>query len=259
MSLDRRITALIPTFNNEKIIHRCLESVKWADEILVVDSFSTDKTLEIARAYAARIIQHEYRNSATQKNWAIPQCKYEWILQMDTDEDLEEGAVAEIRDAVDRAHVDFDAFRLPRKNYIFRKPLEVSNLYPDYQLRLFRREVARFEHKEVHAHLRVPGKVGTLHHHIKHFSMPTITKQLSHLDRYSRYQAKELSKRGRRFRWHHLVVRPLFVFAYFFLWKRGFLAGSRGVMVSAIATAMDFWSYAKLWEIQAMAISKART
>ena len=98
--MREKVTAIIPTFNNEKIIRRCLESVRWADEILVIDSFSTDATLDICREYGARIIQHEYINSALQKNWAILQAKHDWIFLLDTDEYLEDGLGDEIFDAL---------------------------------------------------------------------------------------------------------------------------------------------------------------
>ncbi len=245
-----QLSILVPTFNNEKIIRDCLESVKWADEILVADSFSTDRTLDICREYGARIIQHEYVQSAKQKNWAIPQCAHAWILQIDTDERLEQGAREEIINAIANAPDDLNVFRIPRKNHILGTWLQVSNLYPDYQTRLFRRDLARFEDKEVHAHIRVPGQVGTLQHHLLHYGMTSLSKQLMNLDRYSRYQADELKKRGKHFHWYQLVFRPVAIFAYYYFWKRGFTAGYRGLLISAISTTFDFWAHAKLWEIE---------
>lgn len=245
-----QVSVLLPTFNSEKIVRDCLESVKWADEILVVDSFSTDRTLDVCREYSARIVQHEYIQSAKQKNWAIPQCAHEWVLQIDTDERLEDGASDEIRDAIASADADVQAFRIPRKNHILGSWLQVSNLYPDYQTRLFRRDAGCFKDKEVHAHVRVPGRVETLRHHILHYGMTSISKQLSNIDRYSRYQADELNKRGKRFRWYHLVLRPFAIFGYYYVWKRGFTAGYRGFLVSAIDATFDFWTHAKLWELQ---------
>ncbi len=250
-----KISALLPTFNNESSIRPTLESVKWVDEILVVDSFSTDATLETAREYGARIIQHEYIQSAKQKNWAIPQCTHEWVLQMDTDEILEEGAREEIQSVVGQANRDIHAFRIPRKNHILGVWVAVANLYPDYQERLFRRDFGRFEEKEVHAHILVPGRTGTLQHHILHYGMRTISNQLRNLDRYSRYQADELKKAGKKFRWHHLVVRPFAIFGYYFFWKRGFFAGYRGFLSATIAAAFDFWAHAKLWEIETFNLS----
>ncbi len=251
MSDDRKkITALLPTFNNERSVRNCLESVKWADEILVVDSFSTDGTLNICREYGAKIIQHPYVNSAKQKNWAIPYCSNGWVLQIDSDETLEEGAREEIINAIASADSDLGAFRIPRKNFAMGVWARFANAYPDYVTRLFRREEGRFEDKEVHAHLRVSGRVGTLRRHILHEGMPYLSKQLTNLDRYTRYQADELRKRGKHFHWYHLVLRPWVVFAYYFFWKCGFRMGYRGLLIAMIQTSFDFWSHAKLWEIE---------
>ncbi|MCL4486530.1 MAG: glycosyltransferase family 2 protein [Chloroflexi bacterium] len=248
------LSVLLPTYNNEAIIRDCLKSVKWADEILVVDSFSTDSTIEICREYGAHVIQHEYVQSAKQKNWAIPQCAFEWVLQIDTDERLEEGAADEIRNAIGHADADIHAFRIGRRNHVLGPSLDVCNLYPDYQTRLFRRDVGRFEDREVHAHVRVPGRVETLQHHILHYGMTSISKQLINIDRYSRYQADELKKRGKHFHWYDLALRPFAVFAYYYLWKRGFTAGYRGLLISAIDATFDFWSHAKLWEMESQGL-----
>ena len=246
-----KISILLPTFNSAAQVRPTLESVKWADEILVVDSFSSDGTLALCREYGARIIQHEYIQSAKQKNWAIPQCAHEWILQIDTDEILEPGGSAEIITVLTNAAADTHAFRLPRKNHILGQWLTVGNLYPDYQTRLFRRDLARFEDKQVHAHVRVPGRVSTLQHHLLHYGMKSISNQLRNLDRYSRYQADELKKRGKKFHWHQLALRPIAVFGYYFFWKRGFVAGYRGWLVAALSASFDFWAHAKLWELEA--------
>jgi glycosyltransferase involved in cell wall biosynthesis len=250
VDMPERLSVLLPTFNNAAIIRPTLECVKWADEILVVDSFSTDATLDICREYGARIIQHEYVNSAKQKNWAIPQCSNDWILQIDSDEILEPGAQEEICARIARAPLEVHAFALPRKNHILGQWIRTGNLYPDLQTRLFRRDAGRFEDKEVHAHIQVPGRIEILKHHVLHYGMTSFSKQLSNLDRYSRYQALELHKRGKRFSWSQLVFRPAAIFAYYFFWKRGFTAGYRGLWAAALDTYFDFWSHAKLWELE---------
>ena len=245
-----KISALLPTFNNAEIIRPTLEAIRWVDEILVVDSFSTDGTLDICREFGVRIIQHEYHNSAKQKNWAIPQCAHDWVLQIDSDEILEPGAEAEIRKRIGEAPSGVDAFALPRKNHVFRQWIGAASLYPDIQPRIFRRACGRFEDLEVHAHVTVPGKTELLDSHILHYGMTSISKQLCNLDRYSRYQADELRKRGARSHWWHLTVRPLAVFGYYFVWKRGFMAGYRGFWVAALDVCFDFWSHAKLRELE---------
>jgi glycosyltransferase involved in cell wall biosynthesis len=115
------ISVLLPTYNCERIVRNTLESVKWAAEILVVDSYSTDGTLEICREYGARIIQHRYLNSAKQKNWAIPQCKHDWVLQIDTDEVLEAALIDEIEAALVSSANDYDGFRMPFKHHILNR------------------------------------------------------------------------------------------------------------------------------------------
>lgn len=249
-----KLSVLLPTFNDAGRIRPTLESVKWADEIVVVDSFSTDDTLAICHEYGARIIQHEYINSAKQKNWAIPQCAYEWVLQMDTDEILESGAREMILGGVASAVPEVHAFRLPRKNHALGVWLNAANQYPDYQTRLFRRDLGRFEDKQVHAHMIVPGQVKTLDTHILHNGMPNISRQLRNVDRYTRYQADELKKRGKKFRWYHLVLRPPAVFGYYFFWKRGFSMGYRGLIIAMNITMFDFFAYAKLWELETLGL-----
>lgn len=249
METRPRLSVLLPTFNNEGLIRECLESVKWADEILVVDSYSTDATLEICREYGARIIQHEYVNSALQKNWAIPQCGHEWVLQIDTDERLEPGLAEEIQSALKSADSNVEGYRIPFKHHILGQWVRVAGLYPEYHLRLFRRSAGRFEDKEVHAHVRVQGQVRDLEHHILHYGMTSISKQLENLDRYTRYQADEYKKRGKRFHGYQLILRPPAIFAYYYLWKMGFTAGYRGFLISAVNATFDFWAHAKLWAI----------
>jgi glycosyltransferase involved in cell wall biosynthesis len=252
-----KLSVLLPTFNEANTALDCLESVKWADEIVVVDSYSTDATLGIVSQYGAKVIQHEYMNSARQKNWAIPQCKHEWVLQVDADERLQKGAREEILERISKAGPEVHAFCLPRKNHVLGQWIKAGSLYPDYQTRVFRRDVGRFEDKELHAHLRVPGRVETLRHHILHNGMSSISQQLDNLDRYARYQADELNKRGKRPRWYHLVVRPFATFAYYYLWRRGFTAGYRGLIVCAINSTFDFWVHAKLWELQALGLQSS--
>ena len=253
--MGEKISALLPTFNNAEIIRRTLESISWVDEILVVDSFSTDNTQDICREYGARIIQHEYIQSAKQKNWAIPQCAHEWVLQIDSDEVLEPGAEEEIRRKINEATTDVHAFAFPRKNHVFGKWIRAGNLYPDLQPRVFRRDSVLFEDKEVHAHIQVPSEVCILKHHILHYGMGTISKQLSNIDRYSRYQADEMKKRGKHFRWWQVVFRPPAVFGYYFFWKRAFTAGYPGLIIASLNVTYDFWAHAKLWELETLGLS----
>jgi glycosyltransferase involved in cell wall biosynthesis len=245
-----RLSILLPTFNNAATVRETLESVKWADEILVVDSFSTDTTLDVCREYDARVIQHEYINSAKQKNWAVAQCAHEWVLQIDTDEILEQGARKEIETSLSSVGSEVEAFRLPRKNHVLGRWMRHAGVYPDYQTRLFRRDAGRWIEREVHAHVQVAGQVRTLQSHILHFGMPNISKQLRNLDRYTRYEADELYKKGRQFRWTSVTIRPWLVFLDRYVRQRGFAEGWRGFIVCAYIAIYVFLSQAKLWELR---------
>lgn len=255
--MSQRISILLPTFNSAATVRESLESVKWADEILVVDSFSTDDTLAICSEYGARIVQHEYVNSAKQKNWAVAQCKNEWVLQIDTDEVLEPGAREEIETAVNSAPLQVQAFRLPRKNHVLGRWVRRAGIYPDFQTRLFRRDAGRWVEREVHAHVSLSGEVETLRHHILHYGMPNISKQLRNLDRYTRYEADELHKNGVKFNWTRVMLRPGLVFLRRYAWERGFLEGWRGFMLCGYLAIYDFLTQAKLWELEELGLQQS--
>lgn len=248
---------LLPTYNNETIVGRTLESVKWADEILVVDSFSKDQTLEIAQKFGARIIQHEYINSAKQKNWAVPQCKYNWVLQIDSDEVLEEGAELEIRAAIETASPEVHCFRLARKNHVLGKWVRHGGIYPDWEHRLFRRDQGRWFDREVHSNIRVPGQVAALKTHILHFGMPNISKQVKNIDRYTRYEADEMKKKGKRFSYLKWLLFPWLVFLYRFLWQQGFRDGWRGFFLASYNSFYYFLTLSKLKELEVLQLDKS--
>lgn len=244
-----QLSVLITTFNNAPQIRELLENVKWADQILIVDSFSTDATVDICREYTDDVLQHEYIGPARQKNWAIPQCRHEWVLIVDTDERIPRGLREEILSILSGPiDGEVDAYRVARKTLFLGKWVREMLLWPDYQTRLFRRSRGRYEEKEVHEHLLVPGVVLTLRSPLIHNATPTLSKQIAVLDRYSRYQANELAKQGRRFRWTDLALRPVAVFLYLYLLKSGWRAGFRGLFVSFLQAAFSFFTYSKLWE-----------
>jgi glycosyltransferase involved in cell wall biosynthesis len=248
-----KLSVLLPTYNEEAMIVDCLESVKWADEILVVDSYSTDSTLEIARRYGARILQHEYINSAKQKNWAIPQCAYEWVLQIDADERLELALQAEIQGILKNPPADVDGYINPTMNHLVGAWIRMGDIYPDNRLRLFLRDKGRFEDKEVDARIIVPGRTAYLENHVLHFGMESISRKLSQLDRYTRYEADEREKCSRYYSWFDIIFRPLAAFLYYYVYKFGFLEGVRGLILAAYKADFIFWTYAKLWEKEVQA------
>jgi glycosyltransferase involved in cell wall biosynthesis len=248
-----KLTVLLPTYNEAANLASCLETIKWVDEILVVDSYSTDETLIIAKKYSARIIQHEYVNSAKQKNWAIPQCTNEWVLQLDADERLEPSLVDEIRKLLQDPPVGTDGYRINFKHYLLGKWLRYSGVYPEYHLRLFRKDVGRFQDREVDAHVIIPDKVGTLKNHILHFGAENLGHRLRSLDRYTMYESDERERQGRKYSLFALIFRPLAAFIYYLIYKKGYRDGIRGLILAFLKMDFIFWTYAKLWEKEVLA------
>ena len=228
-----------------------------ASEILVIDSYSTDRTREICAEYGCRILQHEYINSAAQKNWAAPQCTHEWIFQIDSDEVASPELWREVQDTVASAGLDTDAFRVPRRNHFVGRWMRYGGFYPDYQVRLFRRDKGAWQTREVHAHLQVPGNIGTLHNDIIHHDAPTLSRRIHNLDRYTRYETDELRKSGKRFRWHDVIFRPVAAFLYRYLYLQGFRDGWRGFVHCGYTAMYVFVSRAKLWELEELGLERS--
>lgn len=244
------VSVLVPSFNNEAYIEDCLRSVAWADEIVVCDSFSTDSTAEIARRYAHRVLEHEYVDSASQKNWAIPQLSNEWVLIVDTDEQVQPDLRREIEYAL--AHPGgFTGFRLPRANVVFGRPLQHGGDWPDYQIRLFRKESGHYENRRVHAHVILHGPMGTLTSplmHYPHSSLRAIRKTL--LSRYTTWEAEQKHRDGVRFHWHQLIVRPLGAFVTRYLLRAGYRDGWQGLLMACVWAMYVFITYWKLGRLR---------
>lgn len=250
MSERAKVSVLIPCFNSADVIGDCLESVKWADEIVCCDSFSSDNTLEICRRYGARIIQHEYINSATQKNWAIPQVTHEWVLIVDTDERVTPELKVEILRVLEQEG-DYAGFRIPRLNHCFGRPLRHGGYYPDYQLRLFKRDGGRYQPREVHAHVILDGRSGTLQQPFIHYGQRSVEQVMrTWLGRYTTWEAQERLGQGARFRVWELLLRPIAAFAHRYIWQRGFHDGLGGLMMAAFSSIYVFITYCKMWEAE---------
>ncbi len=244
------ITALVPTFNCESTIRDCLESVKWVDRIFVVDSFSTDRTLEICREYTDCIVQHEYVNSAAQKNWALAQIQTEWTLQIDSDERVEPALRDEIVHVLSVAE-GADGFRICIKNMVWGKWVRSCNLYPCAQIRLFRTARCRWSDRQVHARLQGPKAVRDLKNHIIHCDIADISSELQQFARQVVvWESNELVKWGRRWHWWDVTLRPCAIFLLLYFRLGGFRDGFRGFYLSVYRAFYSFMTYARLYEIE---------
>lgn len=244
------VSVIVPTGDRVDTIEDCLRSIDWADELLVVDSFSTDGTLDVARRYADRVLRHEYVNSALQKNWAIPQATHEWVMIVDTDERVTPALRDEIDQAL-RSAGEMAGYRVPRVNYLLGEPLMHTGYYPDYQIRLFRRDLARYELRQVHAHMLLDGPCGTLQAPLIHYAHRSIDQTLENLlILMTTWEAREREQskgRGSPL-WANLTLRPLVIFLYRYVRQGGWRDGYPGLVASLIWALYTAVTYMKIWE-----------
>jgi glycosyltransferase involved in cell wall biosynthesis len=246
-----KISVAIITKNEEANIRGCLESVRWADDIVVVDSGSTDQTLRICGEFPVRVFGEDWKGFARQKNSAIAKTRHEWILSLDADERVTEKLKEEIARTLDSGPLP-NGYFLARRNYFLGKWIKHCGWYPDHNLRLFRKGRGFFEEREVHEKATVQGRVGYLQEPLEHHTYRTVSDFLLRLDRYSSLAAREMRREGRRFRYSDWLFRPPFTFLQMYVLRAGFLEGYFGFLLSALYSYYTFAKYSKLREIQGL-------
>lgn len=251
-TIREKISVLVPTGNEEVNIVECLESVAWADEVVVVDSFSEDNTVELATPLATRVLQHEYENSAAQKNWAIPQLEHGWALVLDADERVTPELAREIQAILDTPWKEGDpaAYRVWRLNHFLGKKVRYCGWQNDDVTRLFRRSKSRYIDRHVHADLDVEGPIGKLDAKLLHYTFRSFDQYMKKFDRYTGWAARDRGQRTPRVHWWHLVLRPAFRFFKQYILKQGFRDGLTGLIICILSAFSVFLKYAKLWEIR---------
>jgi len=249
--MSRKLSIIVPTFNEEGNLKECLESVKWADEIFVVDSFSNDKTLEIALEYTDRVIQHEYINSATQKNWAIPQATNEWVMIVDSDERVTPELKNEILEILSSEDT-LDGYYIPRNNTFLGKELKYGGWgkKEDLNLRLFKRDKGRYENKNVHADIILDGKSGYIKSSLTHNSYPDLAEYIIKLNRYTDWAAKDIVDKNRKVGLWLIISRPIATFLKMFFLKSGFLDGYHGFLIATLSSFYVFVKFSKARHLQ---------
>jgi glycosyltransferase involved in cell wall biosynthesis len=244
-----QISVVIIAYNEEACIESALKSVEGiADEIILVDSFSTDDTVKIAKKYTSRVFQRQWTNYADQKNFANGKASNPWILSLDADESLSPDLAEEILD-LKKEGADCAAFSMPRKVWYLGKWIRFSGWYPDRKTRLFRQDAARWEGEFVHESLVVRGRVVKLKGSIHHFTYRNIRDHLDRINRFSTLGAQKLYARNRKCRWFHLAVLPCSRFIKSYFLKLGFLDGFAGFVIAVFNGYAIFVRYAKLREI----------
>lgn len=244
-----KLSVAIITYNEEERIQAALESVKWADDIVVVDARSTDRTVEIAHAYTDRITVRDWPGFVAQKNFALDQTRYEWVLSLDADERVSPALQEEIQ-RLCRSGMTADAYYVPRRAYFLGRWIRHSGWYPDYKLRLFRKTHGRWQGGAVHESVHVTGTVQYFQSDLLHYPYCDLAHNLQTIDRYSTFGAQKLHAAGRRAHWYDVTVRPAFTFFKKYLLRQGFRDGYPGVFIAVLTSYANFAKYAKLWELQ---------
>jgi glycosyltransferase involved in cell wall biosynthesis len=248
MSSAKKITAYVMTYNEAHQIREVLESIKWADEILLVDSFSTDGTVEIGKEYGAKIISEKFCGFGKLRNFAVDGSANDWMLSIDSDERCTPELAQEVRREVQAPA--FDAYMVPRKNYFFGRWIRGCGWYPDYrQPQFFNRQKMRYREDLVHEGYELKGKLGYLKEHAIQYPWPNLKVALGKLDRYSSLMAERYAKENRRGSFGRLVGSPLAMFFKMYILKAGFRDGTQGFLLSYLYGYYTFLKYAKLWEL----------
>lgn len=244
------VSAIVVCFNEEKNIGACLDGLRWCDEIVVVDSFSTDRTVEICRQYTERILQRNWTGYRDQKAFAHSQATSDWVLLIDSDERV----TPELRDEINQTLSDhagtYAGFSVPRLVFYLRRWWRRGGWYPDYDVRLFRRDRASWAGTDPHEKILIDGKVRRLRHPLQHYSYRSIEDHLQRINHFTSISARELWKEGKRFHRSDALFRPAFRFFRSYVLKRGFLEGFAGFHVALTAAVYVFLKYAKLWELE---------
>jgi glycosyltransferase involved in cell wall biosynthesis len=240
-----QITATIVTFNEERNIARAIESLRCADEVVVVDSGSNDKTREIAARLGARVIEEPWRGYAAQKNFAAGCASFDWILSIDADEALSEeleGEIATLKQEVPA----FAAYSMPRLAQYLGRWILHGGWYPDPKVRLYDRSRAQWTGEYVHESIQVrAGGVGRLEGKLLHFTCDSLSAHLRTLDRYTTLAARELVDRGAKIGLRRLLIDPVWTFVRTWILRRGFLDGAQGIAIAWMAALYTFLKYAK--------------
>jgi len=245
-----KITAIIPSFNEEHNIKTAIESCLFADEIIVVDSFSTDKTVEIVKSYPqVKLLEHEYEHSAAQKNWTIPQASHDWIFLLDADERTTPALIKEIQDTVN-SNPGPVAFWIGRDNFFMDKKL--NHIWGgDAVIRLFRKSKCKYQNKHVHAEIEAEGEISKLKERMEHdtYKGKGLEAHLLKGQRYTTWAALDRVNKIKKVTLYHLLIKPLFAFFKRYILQRGFLDGKPGFIISCMGSWNVFIRNVKIWRM----------
>jgi glycosyltransferase involved in cell wall biosynthesis len=244
------ISAFIVCMNEETQIRRCLESVKWCDEIVVIDSGSTDKTLEICKEYDCKIYQRDWPGYVLQKTFGLEKCSSEWVLNLDADEEVSKELQEEIQKVLGKDAKTVNGYLISRIVFFLNIWWRKGGWYPEYRLRLCRKAYTKWGGLDPHEKATVSGKTVKLKGELYHYTYTDITDQTKTLNSYSFQSAKSLHSVGKHFSLLKLIFNPFLRFLKSYIFKKGFLEGIPGFIVAYQDAYYVFLKYAKMWEIE---------
>jgi len=238
------LSCILIVRNEAARIERCLRSISFADEIVVLDTGSTDATPELARRHTHRVYSSAWKGYGGTKQEALGMTTGEWILWIDADEVVPADLAGEIRGIVD-GETEYSGFHLARKAYFLRRWIRHGGWYPGHVIRLFRRDCGRFSPDRVHEGVKLSGKAGFLKHPLEHHTDDTIRHYFEKFNRYTSLAAEDLAGRGKRPAVYHVLLRPVFMFLRMYVIRLGFLDGMEGFLLALFSGQSVFAKYAK--------------
>ncbi|MBP1740318.1 MAG: glycosyl transferase, family 2 [Deltaproteobacteria bacterium] len=241
------LSVTVITKNEARNIEDCLRSVAWAQEIIVVDQYSTDRTADMARGLGARVYQESWKGFAGQKNSAVEKATGDWILSLDADERITTPLKEEMEETMGRKDA-FNGYFIARKNFFSGQWIRHGGWYPDYCLRLFKKKSGRFEERAVHEKVLVEGATGYLKNPLEHYTYGSVADYLIRMERYSRLAALEIEQGRRPLLWSALTLRPAFTFLNMYFLRCGFLDGKKGLFLAASYAYYTFLKYYRFSE-----------
>jgi len=241
------LSVIITTYNEEVHVSECVDSVLWADEVLLVDSYSTDDTLKLARQKPIRVLERKYYGSAAQKNWALDRVEHDWVLILDADERITEPLAREILTLLIAGPAAL-GYYIRRQNYLIDSPIRHSGWSTDKVIRLFHRGHGRYPNRRVHADLTIAGETPVLQERMIHYTFRTLDQFMEKVARYAEWGAAQGFREGKRAGFAEVGLRPLWRFIRAYFLQLGFLDGMQGLLVCGLQSFGVFLKYAQLWE-----------
>jgi glycosyltransferase involved in cell wall biosynthesis len=248
MNFKNKITGIIPTFNEELHLEAAINSLSFVDELIVIDSYSTDKTVDIAKAKGVRLVQRKFDDFSSQKNYAIELANYPWVFILDADERVPFGLQKEILAEVSKKSTS-TAYWIRRSNFFMKRRIKHSGWKNDKVIRLFKKEECRYNGKFAHEEIQSKGSISVLDNYLDHYTYKDFNSFIRKKNLYAQLQAKELALKGKKANLFHFIFKPSFRFFKHFIFQKGFLDGIEGFFIATFYAYTIFARYVNLWLI----------